>query len=261
MSARVALALALGTSLILHLAVVLFVPPARVRLLVGEERLVEVELHRPLPPPLPLSPPAAARPAPPAVTREALEALAPDLLGPQVTAGDPPLPLPPLRLPTRRAELPEPDTVGQRRFWSDRVEPLPERPGLLPARSPAPEPPAATDVAQALLRGVTAPGEDLDAAAREAMRRLEIEGPVGLDRRVVREPPPPQVPIRHPASVAIRFYVSPEGDVGRAYPTERGDPELDHAALEYIKAFRFNALPPGEEREQWGTIRVRFRLE
>ncbi len=47
----------------------------------------------------------------------------------------------------------------------------------------------------------------------------------------------------------------------RACPLQRGETDLDQAALAYIKQFRFNPLPTGEEAEQWGTIRVRFRLE
>ncbi|HSH69963.1 MAG TPA: energy transducer TonB [Deferrisomatales bacterium] len=91
--------------------------------------------------------------------------------------------------------------------------------------------------------------------------QLEIEGPVGKERQVVTQPPPPSVVIRHSAAVHLKFFVSPRGEVVRAEPITRGDAELDRAALAYIKQFRFNALPHGDQREQWGTIRLRFRLE
>jgi TonB family protein len=260
-SARAALALAVGTSIALHLLAVLLVPAAKVRLVVGGEHLVEVELRPPPPPPLPEATfqPATPTSAPP-VTRDELEALARALPAPETPGAGRPLAASPLRLPARSAPLPEPDAIEWPRLVLERPEPLPPRPGLALLRPAAPDPRAATDVARALLAERPSAAAQ-DAAAQEAMRRLEIEGPVGVDRRVVHEPPLPRVPIRHPASVAIRFYVSPRGDVSRAFPTERGDSELDRAALAYIKAFRFNPLPPGEEKEQWGTIRVRFRLE
>lgn len=266
MTARAALAMAVGASLTLHLVAVLLVPAARVRLPIGGERLVEVELRPPPPSSAAATAAAPHRPetpssAPP-LTRDELDALARAIPSPNLQAGGPPLAVSPIRLPPRSADRPEPEAVEPPQFLPDRVAPLPAGPGPLPARPAAPDPRAAAGLAQALLRGAeepSAPPED--AAMQAAMRRLEIEGPVGMDRRVVYEPPLPRVPIRHPASVTIRFHVSPRGEVSRAFPTERGDSELDTAALDYIKAFRFNPLPPGEESEQWGTIRVRFRLD
>jgi TonB family protein len=116
-------------------------------------------------------------------------------------------------------------------------------------------------IAESLLRELsTAPSQD-PAQPQVPPPQLEIEGPVGEERRVLSRPEPPSVTIRHSADVRLKFYVSPRGEVVRAFPIERGDTDLDRVALAYLKQFRFNALPHGDQREQWGTIRVRFRLE
>lgn len=263
MSPRAALALAVGASLALHLLAVLVVPAVRVRLLAGGERLVEVELREapPVAPPLEPLQPAEPSPAAPLSPEEAAA------LGSALAPGEPaaavlPPAASPVRLPERRAVLPEPDTLTLPRFAPAEGQPLPGRPSRAPVRAPGPDPRAAAGLAQALLRGIEASSAQApDPAARDALGPLDIEWEAGSRREVVHEPPPPRVPIRNPASVAIRFYVSPRGDVTRAFELQRGDPELDRAALAYIKDFRFNPLPPGEEKEQWGTIRVRFRLE
>lgn len=263
MSPRAALALAVGTSLALHLFAVLVVPAVRVRLLAEGEHLVEVELREPTPLAPPLEPlePAEPTPAAPLSPEQAAS------LGSALTPGEPaaaalPPAASPVRLPERRVVLPEPDTLAMPRFTPAEGLPLPGRPSLPPVRAPGPAPRAAAGLAQALLQGaVTTPAESPDPDAREGMVPLDIEWEAGSRREVVHEPPPPRVPIRNPASVAIRFSVSPRGEVSRAFELQRGDPELDRAALAYIRDFRFNPLPPGEDKEQVGTIRVRFRLE
>ena len=128
-------------------------------------------------------------------------------------------------------------------------------------RPPGPDQQRALDLAGALLRDLaTAPVPDSTPSV-VPLPQLEIEGPVGRDRQLLVQPSPPEVTIQHSADVRLKFFVSPRGEVVRAQPIARGDAALDRAALAYIKKFRFNALPHGDQREQWGTIRVRFRLE
>ncbi len=259
---RASLAAALGASLVLHLVLAVLVPGMRVRLPAGTENLVEVELSRPpLPPETETVKPPEPAQANPLSPQEA-EALGASLASLAPAGGLPPPAASPVRLPQRAVLLPEPDALAWPRLAPAEPQALPTPPRLPARRAAAPDAGAAADLARTLLRSAQAPaGSGQEAVGQEAMRRLEIEGPVGLERKVVHEPPLPRVPIRHAASVAIRFFVSPRGDVTRAIPTQRGDPELDRAALDYIKAFRFSPLPAGEEKEQWGTIHVRFRLE
>jgi len=259
---RASLAAALGASLALHLLLAVLIPAMRVRLPPSTEHLVEVELARP---PLPAEPETVKPPEPAPLSPlspEEAEALGSSLAAFAPAGGPPPPATSPVRLPQRVVRLPEPDTIPWARLAPVEMQSLPSPPRLPAERAAAPDTGAAAELARTLLRSAQAPAAPgQEAAGPAAMQRLEIEGPVGLDRKVVHEPPPPRVPIRNPASVAIRFFVSPRGDVTRALPTQRGDPELDRAALAYIKAFRFSPLPAGEEKEQWGTIHVRFRLE
>jgi len=256
-----AIAAAVTASVALHLLLALAVPGLRVRLPLGSNRLVEVELQRepeaPAPEPLAPPEPRPALPLAPAAAAELGRALV--QWAPRSTVAPPPAP--PVRLPSRSATLPEPDTLEWSPSPAWEAEPLPQPPQVTARAAPSPDVDAAADLAESLLRGATSQAATSEEPAQAAMRRLEIEGPVGTERRVVKEPALPRLAIRNPASVAIKFFVSARGEVTRAFPTQRGDLELDRAALAYIKAFRFNALPPGEEQEQWGTIRVRFRLD
>ena len=253
-----ALAAAVAGSVVIHLVLVVVVPGLRVKLPVHRERLVEVELSRtPLETePEPLPRPVAAQP----IASEALESLG-GALAEQVLAEPAASPaMEPIRLPARSVSIPEPDRIAWTRSLEVEPSPLPAAPVVKRGAAPGPDAGEARRVADRLLQEISATPV-VPEADRETMRRLEIEGPVGVDRKVLSEPRPPRIPIRNPATVSIKFYVSPRGEVVRAFPVQRGDPELDQAALAYIKAFRFNPLPTGEEVEQWGTIRVRFRLE
>lgn len=257
------LAVAVTVSLALHLVLFLMVPGMRLTLPASTETVVEVEVAEPQPepPPEPEPPPQPLEPkeaqAPP-LAPAAAESLSELLAGAVATAPLPPPTAPAVRLPRREALLPEPDTLS----WS--VSP-PPGPSTLPRaslpRMPVPGAPdlaAAEGLAQRLLE---AAAQAPEAAAPRSLDRLKIEWQKGVDRRVTHEPPAPSVPIRNPADVRIQFWVSPRGTVTRAEVLQTADPDLDRAALAYVKAFRFNDLPSGQDQEQWGTIRVSFRLE
>jgi TonB family protein len=125
----------------------------------------------------------------------------------------------------------------------------------------APDLSSTTTLAEALLEGASVPTQPEEPAPPPSLPKLEIESEFGLERRVAFAPPPPRLQIQHPADVRIQFWVSPRGEVTNASPIQRGDPALDSAAIDYVKKFRFTPLPSGEQQVQWGTLRVKFRLE
>lgn len=262
-----AIALALTLSLALHLLLLLTVPGLQLRYRVTGERLLEVEVAEPepeaAPPPEPLSPPEPLRPVEPEPPRPLAAAEAEDLsrVLARAAAAAPAPTAPPVRLPRREARWPEPDSLS----WNVPLPPAPDavpRPRLERPGPPAPaRREALTGLAAKLLESASAPARPADAPAPASLPRLDIEWQAGVERKVVREPPPPQVSIRNPADVRIQFWVSPRGTVVRTEVLQTADPELDRAALAYVKGLRFNALPADQEQEQWGTIRVRFRLE
>jgi len=270
------LVVALVASAVLHTALLL-VPGLRLRLPIYRETLVEVQVvapaevspPKPAPTPVPAPPPppepAAAPPAPPAPTAPAPladaaatileQALAPATAPPAVAP-------PPLQLPRRELDLPGAATIAWTPPPPRAATPPPQGavfrpPNALPA---GPDQQQARLLAEALLRDLAAPREQA-VQPLVAPPALEIEGPVGQEREVVVRPPPPLVAIRHSADVRLKFFVSPRGEVLRAEPLTRGDAALDQAARAYILQFRFSPLPAGDQREQWGTIHVRFRLE
>ena len=266
------IAVALVASLALHLALVL-VPGLRMRLPINRETLVEVQVvppeEAPQPAPEPPPPePAAAPPTPPATAAPApLAANAAEVLeqalAPLVPATAPAaVAPPPLQLPRRALELPGAATIAWTPPAPQALEPPPQGSGYRPmtALPAGPDQQQAQFLAAALLQELAATPEE-PVQPLVPPPQLEIEGPVGKERKVVTQPPPPSVTIRHSADVRLKFWVSPRGEVVRAVPIARGDAELDRAALAYVKQFRFNPLPHGDQREQWGTIRVRFRLE
>lgn len=255
-----ALAAAVAGSVLFHLALLVAVPGLRVLLPVQRERLVEVELSRAPadrePEPEAIPPPVA--PPPPA--SGAVESLG-GILEKRLLAERAARPaMDPIRLPARAATIPETDRIGWRRSVELEASPLPQAPAVRREAAAGPDGVAARRTAERLLKDLSAAPPAPDEGP-EAMRRLEIEGPVGAERKVVSEPRPPRIPIRHAGTVEIRFFVSPRGEVVRAFPVRKAEPDLEQAALAYIKAFRFSPLPAGREGEQWGTIRVRFRLE
>lgn len=64
------------------------------------------------------------------------------------------------------------------------------------------------------------------------------------------------------ADVAVRFYVSAEGNVLKNLVIERtsGYRELDRLVLEALKNWKFSSMDQNME-DQWGTITFRFRLD
>lgn len=102
-------------------------------------------------------------------------------------------------------------------------------------------------------------------ALAEKKKAVEIEGP--LAGRQVVSYVLPEFPVWAreqgvlEAAVAIRFYVSPSGEVLPNMRVEQtsGYGRLDRLAMESLKKWRFALL--AEEQKQWGVITFRFVLE
>jgi len=93
-----------------------------------------------------------------------------------------------------------------------------------------------------------------------------VDGPA-KNRAVLYQPPLPAYPSWAQAetldfNIELKFNVASDGRVSYAEPVaSSGYPEVDLTAIKYIKNWRFNSLPKGETEEQWGRIKLRFRLE
>ncbi len=88
-----------------------------------------------------------------------------------------------------------------------------------------------------------------------------IKGPAGK-RKILYKPEIPEVKIEREGEVELKFWVLPDGSVGRVLSILRGDAELERIAINYIKQWRFNPLDEGGKTvDQWGTITVKFRFE
>jgi len=90
---------------------------------------------------------------------------------------------------------------------------------------------------------------------------IGIKGPAGK-RKILYKPEIPEVKIEREGEVELKFWVLPDGSVGRVLSILRGDAELERISINYIKQWRFNSLDEGGQTvDQWGTITVKFRFE
>jgi hypothetical protein len=89
-----------------------------------------------------------------------------------------------------------------------------------------------------------------------------IRGPAA-SRRIIFQPPPPQVVdgLEGSADIVLRFWVLPDGTVGRVIPIRKGSARLEGIAAAHLKRWRFSPLPPhAAPREEWGIVAFRFRM-
>lgn len=129
----------------------------------------------------------------------------------------------------------------------------PSGPSLPPLTLPKPPPP--DEVVKAL-----------EAALKEKEqakpRPLDIgmEGPV-TSRKLLYCPEPSRTTVAVEAEVILKFWVRPDGTVGRIVPLKKGSTELELAGMEFLKGCLFEPLPEGSpQREEWGTLVVRSVL-
>lgn len=101
----------------------------------------------------------------------------------------------------------------------------------------------------------------LDLRDRSLVRGQGIEGPAA-SRKIVFRPPPPKVKIAESSGdIKLRFWVLPDGTVGRVLPIRKGSAYLEGIAVNHIKRWRFSPLAKeGPRREEWGTVLYRFRV-
>jgi len=85
-----------------------------------------------------------------------------------------------------------------------------------------------------------------------------IAGPVSA-RSIVYRAPQSKVEITTPGSVAIKFWVQPDGAVSRIIFERKLDATLDNYSAQYVRALRFASLPEGKDYVEWGTITITFR--
>ncbi len=94
---------------------------------------------------------------------------------------------------------------------------------------------------------------------RSSPYQLQWEG--DLDRTPQIQPLPSN-PTNDEATITIRFEVRPDGSLGRVFPVQKMNPELEREVMRTLRSWRFSQLPQGVPQEpQWGTITFRFVLD
>jgi len=91
---------------------------------------------------------------------------------------------------------------------------------------------------------------------------LGIKGPIA-QRELTYVPTVPRVKATIETEFEMKFWVRPNGTVDRVIPLKRaGDVELERVAANYLRQWRFEAIPENElQAKEWGTVIIKFRLE
>ena len=109
-------------------------------------------------------------------------------------------------------------------------------------------------------RRQTAPTRPATVTAPSAPRATSIQGPAS-ERQVIFQPPPPSVTVESESEIELRFWILPNGAVGRVIPVKKSDPRLEALAINYLRRWRFTPLPSDAlQDEQWGVIPFKFRI-
>jgi TonB family protein len=132
---------------------------------------------------------------------------------------------------------------------------------------PAPEHQRAETKALPPLPTLAAPARRESAPTRPATIALPspqvtslIKGPAS-ERQVIFQPPPPSVTVESESEIELRFWILPNGAVGRVVPVKKSDPRLEALVINYLRHWRFTPLPPDSlQDEQWGIIPFKFRI-
>ena len=83
---------------------------------------------------------------------------------------------------------------------------------------------------------------------------LDIKGPAA-SRRINYLPPPLEPKPIVEGECLIKFWIFPDGTVGKAIPLAQGETQAVVAAIDRVKKFRFAPLPKDvPQMEQWGVI-------
>ena len=109
-------------------------------------------------------------------------------------------------------------------------------------------------------RRPTAPVRTATGTVPAAHPSASIKGPAS-ERQVLSQPPPPSVTVESESEIELRFWILPNGAVGRVIPVKKSDPRLEALAINYLRQWRFTPLPSEAlQDEQWGVIPFKFRI-
>ncbi len=84
-----------------------------------------------------------------------------------------------------------------------------------------------------------------DAAKRTLVKKVIPQYPPGLQKE---------------ATVKIRVFVLPNGEIGQMLPVLKGDSVLEEITLKSLREWKFNPLPPGENKTVQGIVTFRYEL-
>lgn len=177
-----------------------------------------------------------------------------------------------VNLPKRKPLLPAPDeaiAVAARRdvdlpdIRPSRVVDRLARPGLErpPSRVGRPEGEKVIPPLTGNLRSALPPAVEAPIAGIADDRPFRIQW-TGSNREIVRSILP-EVPsgIEREVTLQFRFGVSPTGDVTAIRPLQKGAPALEAAALNALRQWKFQPLPPESPQQiQEAVITFRFRI-
>jgi TonB family protein len=256
-------------SVLIHASVVLWGPPLSLRLPAPDLSTdLEVQLREwpaaPSPPaaesPAVVEPPPPPQPAAPPNTVVLQDAVQTSLLPLRPEPAE-------IRLPERPPPMPAPDPARLAQALMDSLRAASPPPAAVMPSLPEPErrlaerrelPPLPNFERTARREAVPSrpPTMTLPATAPN----LRIQGPAA-ERQVIFQPPPPSVTVEGETEIELRFWILPNGTVSRVVPLKKSDPRLEALAINYLRHWRFNPLPPeAGQDEQWGIIPFKFRI-
>jgi Gram-negative bacterial TonB protein C-terminal len=276
------LLIGLALSLLVHTSIVMWGPPFSIPTsALRPPPEVEVQL-REWPAALPAAPPPDAvkveelPPAPPTPMPAAKPASPPNTQALQDAVRTAQTPVRPdrveVQLPERLPALIPPDSqhdpirLAEGLRDSLQYEPRPSDGAVLPDLPP-PERQRADAKALPPLPTLAPPTRREVAPTRPATIALPsgqgtslIKGPAS-ERHVIFQPPPPSVIVESESEIELRFWILPNGAVGRVVPVKKSDPRLEALAINYLRHWRFTPLSSDTPQdEQWGIIPFKFRI-
>ena len=97
-------------------------------------------------------------------------------------------------------------------------------------------------------------------SAFEGIAFPSIEGPA-TQRQVLSKPREfPVIQLDVEVGIRLQFWVLPDGTVGEVIPLQRGNLELERAAIEYLRDWRFTPASP-DAPQVWGIISIKYTLQ
>lgn len=90
---------------------------------------------------------------------------------------------------------------------------------------------------------------------------LEVRGPAA-GRKVSYAPNPLQEKVSIDGGRLLKFWIFPDGTVGKVIPLVKGDDQATAVVINHLKKYRFNPLPAdAPQAEMWGIIPVKSVLK